>query len=125
MDTMETMDLIEATRRLVRRFAPRRWLLPVMLWLAPTFTLPAIEVPGFAIAPDLRAQPGTVVLVVTNCSDTNYYYAIQSSTNLHDWTYNSAFGFPAKPPGQIWVTSGPATNRACFYRAVMVPRPTP
>ncbi|MDB6110574.1 MAG: hypothetical protein JWR69_2324 [Pedosphaera sp.] len=105
-----------------------------MLWLAPAIALHAgdpafnfARVSSFVAPPDLTIYSNTAVLTLTNCTDTNYFYTIQSSTNLQDWItdpYN--YFFAARSPGQTLTAYAVATGDICFYRAVTVPiRPIP
>lgn len=130
---METVHILYTTGRWLRRFASARWLMLGMLWFAAVFSLRAdspafyvnVNAPSFVAPPDLMTYPGVAVLLVTNCSDNNYDYSIQHSTNLHDWTGNSTL-YGAWNPGHLGVAYPSATSGVCFYRAVMIPnRPIP
>jgi hypothetical protein len=55
---------------------------------------------------------------LTNCSDTNFLYIIQLSTNLQSWS-SVITNLPC-PDGSTSVA--PATNSSCFYRLVVIPR---
>jgi hypothetical protein len=67
--------------------------------------------------PILGPAPGAAQISLTNCTDTNFQYVVQLSTNLLNWA--SVTTNPATSPSNP--VTVPATNPFAFYRVKVVP----
>ena len=72
---------------------------------------PSLSVPMFGI------RPGAAQLSLTNSSDTNFQYVVQTSSNLQDWV-SVTTNFATGPDSPVTV---PAPPTACFYRLMEIP----
>jgi len=73
-------------------------------------------------APIFGIGPGGAQISLTNASDTNFQYVVQTSSNLQDWV-SVTTNFPTGPGSLVTV---PAPSSACFYRLMLVPHvPSP
>ena len=62
-------------------------------------------------------RPGAAQLSLTNSSDTNFQYVVQTSSNLQDWV-SVTTNFATGPDSPVTV---PAPTASCFYRLMQIP----
>jgi len=72
---------------------------------------PSLSAPMFGI------RPGAAQLSLTNSSDTNFQYVVQTSSNLQDWV-SVTTNFATGPDSPVTV---PAPTASCFYRLMQIP----
>jgi hypothetical protein len=72
---------------------------------------PSLSAPMFGI------RPGATQLSLTNSSDTNFQYVVQTSSNLQDWV-SVTTNFATGPDSPVTV---PAPLAGCFYRLMEIP----
>src|SRR5579859_664400 len=89
--------------------------LALSFWILQNFTVRA-DPPSLG-APTFGSVPGAALLSLTNCSDTNFQYVIQISTNLQDWVSYST-NFATDPSNSIAVA---ARYSSAFYRVQVIP----
>jgi hypothetical protein len=75
--------------------------------------------------PQLLSNTQVAHITLTNCSDTNFLYIIQPTTNLQTWSslvtnWSSLVTNLPCPDGSVSIV--PAFTSSCFYRLVVVPR---
>src|SRR5579871_6075564 len=90
-------------------------------WLALSFCLlqnfTAQADPPILGGPTFGGLTNSALLSLTNCSDTNFQYVIQISTNLQDWVSYST-NFATDPSNSIAVN---ARYASAYYRVQIVP----
>jgi hypothetical protein len=68
-------------------------------------------------APIFGLRPGAAQLSLTNSSDTNFQYVVQTSSNLQDWV-SVTTNFATGPDSPVTV---PASTASCLYRLMEIP----
>jgi hypothetical protein len=101
----------------VRLHTPQNWRAAITVCLAILrFECPAADNLSLS-TPIFGIRPGAAQLSLTNSSDTNFQYVVQTSSNLQDWV-SVTTNFATGPDSPVTV---PAPPVECFYRLMVIP----
>ncbi|MDB6019058.1 MAG: hypothetical protein JWR19_3547 [Pedosphaera sp.] len=115
---MKPVPLNHASPHLHRHASLLCWGLLTLLCFTATGSLHAA--PLVFLSPPAAPSNSMTQITLTNCDDPGFNYILQVSSDLQNWS--SIYTHSPVDPTNILVALAPATNDACYYRALAIPR---